>query len=135
MNRTSSTRLAACLSAAVLASAGLTLASDYAFAQQTEEITVSPPSSGYRLERRTRHRIHITQWVGHADLDLRTDQGAQALGARIGAAAEENCKLLDRYYPDSVTPAAKVGRKQNCVTDAVYGAQPQFQAVVYAARR
>src|ERR1700722_634631 len=35
MNRTSSTRLAACLSAAVLATAGLTLASDYAFAQQT----------------------------------------------------------------------------------------------------
>ena len=135
MNRTSSTRLAACLSAAVLATGGLTFASDYAFAQQTEEITVSPPANGFRVVHRTRHRIHITQWVGHADLDLRTDAGAQALGTRIGYAAEENCKLLDRYYPDSMTPAAKAARKQNCVGDAVYGAQPQLQAVVFAARR
>ena len=135
MKRTNSTRLAACLSAAVLATGGLTLASDGAFAQQTEEITVSPPPSSVHVVRRTRHRIHITQWVGHADLDLRTDPGVQALGARIGYAAEDNCKLLDRYYPDSMTPAAKAARKQNCVADAVYGAQPQFQAVVFAARR
>ena len=113
----------------------MTFANDGAFAQQDEQITVVPPFSSVRQIHRTPHRIHITQWVGHSDLDLRTDGGVQALGVRIGYAAAENCKLLDRYYPDSMPLAAKVNRKQDCVTDAVYGTQPQVDAAVFAARQ
>jgi UrcA family protein len=135
MKATSSTRLATCLSAAALAIAGLMLANDCAFAQQNEQITVVPPFSNIRREHRTHDRIYLTQWVGHSDLDLRTDWGVQALGARIGYAAQENCKLLDRYYLDSMSPAAKATRKQNCVANAVYGAQAQFSTAVFAARQ
>jgi len=135
MKGTSSRRLATCLSVAALTIAGMMLVNDCAFAQEGEQITVVPPFSGIRRIHRTPHRIHITQSVGHSDLDLRTDLGVQALGARISYAAAENCKLLDRYYPDSVSPAAKVNRKQGCVTDAVYGTQPQVDAAVFAARQ
>jgi UrcA family protein len=135
MKGTCSTRLATCLSAAALAVAGLTLASNCAFAQPTEQITVVPPFSGIHQEYPTRDRIYLTQWVGYTDLDLRTDRGVRTLGARIGYAAGENCKLLDRYYPDSMSPAAKATRKQNCVTDAIYGAHPQFRAAVFATRQ
>ncbi len=130
-----STRLATCLSAAALAIAGLTLAHDCAYAQPSEQITVVPPLSNIHREIRTHDRIYLTQWVGHSDLDLRTDWGVRTLGARIGYAAEENCKLLDRYYPDSTSPAAKVARKQSCVVDAMYDSGPQFHAVVAAARQ
>jgi UrcA family protein len=135
MKRTSSTRLATCLSAAALAIAGLTLAHDCAFAQQGEQITVVPPFSGVRQIHRTPHRIHITQSVGHSDLDLRTDFGVQALGARISYAAAENCKLLDRYYPDSMPLAAKATRKQTCLMDAVYSTRPQVDAAIFTASR
>jgi hypothetical protein len=43
--------------------------------------------------------------------------------------------MLDRYYPDSTPIAAKAGRKDDCVADAVYNAQPQLQTVVFAARQ
>jgi UrcA family protein len=130
-----STRLATCLSVAALVAAGLTFASDRAFAQQTEQITVVAPLHILGPDDRNPDRVYYTQAVGFADLDLRTDWGVQTLGARIGYAADENCRLLDRYYPDSTTVAAKVTRKQNCVADAVYRAQPQFSAVVFAARQ
>jgi UrcA family protein len=130
-----STRLATCLAAAALATAGLTLAADSAFAQQTEQIIVVAPLDIVGQEDRTPNRIYLTQWVGFSDLDLRTDWGVRTLGARIGYAAEENCKLLDRYYPDSMPVAAKVNRKQNCVSDAVYGTEPQLRAVIIAARQ
>ena len=135
MKGTCSMRLAMCLSVAAFATAGLTLASDRAFAQQTEQITVVAPLHVLGPDERAPDRAYYTQAVGFVDLDLRTDWGVQALGARIGYAAEESCRLLDRYYPDSMTVAAKVTRKQNCVSDAVYGAQPQFSAVVFAARQ
>ncbi len=129
-----SMRLATCLSAGLLATAGLIFASDRAVAQQTEQITVVAPLHILGPDERA-DRIYYTQAVGFADLDLRTDWGVQTLGARVGYAAEENCRLLDRYYPDSMTVAAKVTRKQSCVADAVYGAQPQLSAVVFAARQ
>jgi len=135
MTTTHSPRLATCVSAAALAIAGLMLASDCAFAQQNEQMTIVPPYGNIRHERRTHNRIHLTQWVGHSDLDLRTDPGVQALSARIAYVAAENCKLLDRFYPDSMSPAAQVNRKQGCVADAIYGAQPQLTAAVFAARQ
>ncbi len=137
MKGTNSKRLATCLSALAFAAAGMTIASDRAVAQQvqqTEQITVVAPLHLLGPDERS-DRVFYTQAVGFADLDLRTDWGVQTLGARIGYAAEENCKLLDRYYPDSTPIAAKAGRRQSCVTDAVYGAQPQFTAVVFAARQ
>ena len=135
MKRTCSTALASCLCAAALATAGLTLGSDRAFAQESEQITVVPTYGPVRHERQTRHHVYLTQSVGFSDLDLRTDWGAQTLGARVGYAAAENCRLLDRYYPDSLTLAAKAARKQSCIIDAVYGAQPQINAVVFATRQ
>jgi UrcA family protein len=128
-------RLATGLSAVVLATAGLPLTSDFAFAQPSEQITIVPPFSSIRREHQTRHRIYLTRWVGYSDLDLRTDEGVQTLGARIGYVAQQNCRLLDRYYPDSTSPAAKASRKLSCITDAVYGAQPQVNAVISAARQ
>ena len=129
MKGTYSKTFALCLSAAA---AGLALASDGAYAQQTEQIIIVAPR---QHPEQNPNRLYLTQPVGFADLDLRTDWGAQTLGARIGYAAEESCKLLDRYYPDSVTIAAKATRKDDCVAGAVYDAQPQFQAVVFAARQ
>lgn len=130
-----STRLATCLSAAALAIAGSMLVGEGALAQPSDQITVVPPLSGIRQEHRTRHHIHMTQWVGYSDLDLRTNEGLQTLGIRIGYAARENCKLLDRYYPDSMPLAAKATRKQNCLTEAVYGTRPQVDAAIFAARQ
>ena len=134
MKGTYTKRLTTALSVAAFAAVGLTAASERAFAQQSEQITVIAPLHILGPDERS-DRVYYTQAVGFADLDLRTDWGVQTLGARIGYAAEENCKLLDRYYPDSVTAAAKASRKQACVTDAVYGAQPQLTAVVFAARQ
>ena len=135
MKGTCSTRLATSLSVAAFAIAGLSLVSEGAFAQPADQITVVPPLSGIRQEHRTHHHIYMTQWVGYSDLDLRTDEGLHRLGLRIGYAARENCKLLDRYNPDSMPLAAKATRKQTCLTDAVYSTQPQVDAAIFAARR
>jgi hypothetical protein len=59
MKGTCSTRLATCLSAAALAAAGLTLASDCSFAQPTEQITVVPPFNNIHREVRPPDRIYL----------------------------------------------------------------------------
>jgi UrcA family protein len=114
--------------AAALATVGL----NQARAQPSEQLIVVAPAPP---PAQTPDQLNYTQAVSFADLDLRTDWGAQTLGARINYAAEQSCRMLDRYYPDSTPIAAKAGRKDDCVAGAVYTAQPQFQAVVVAARQ
>jgi len=134
MKGTRSKTLAACLAVA----AGSTFAGNAAFAQeyvqQTQQITVVAPLHPLGPSE-TPDRVYFSQAVSFADLDLRTDRGAQALSARVDYAAEENCRMLDRYYQDSMPIAAKASRKSSCVSEAVYRAQPQVTAVVFAARQ
>jgi hypothetical protein len=80
--------------AAALVIAGSTLASERAFAQeQTEQITVIAPLNIVRPGDRAAERVYLTQAVGFADLDLRTDPvWCDAVGSCLGTMMREGMR-------------------------------------------
>ena len=70
--------------------------------------------------------ITIASRVGYADLDLKTQQGAEELGKRIREAATSSCKEMDVKFPVEGYGEA------DCIKNAVDGAMSQANKIIVA---
>jgi UrcA family protein len=70
--------------------------------------------------------ITIVSRVSYADLDLKTQQGADELGKRIREAATSSCKEMDVKFPVEGYGEA------DCIKHAVDGAMAQANKVIAA---
>lgn len=75
------------------------------------------------------YRVSVDALVTYSDLDLRTERGEEALGARIRQAAENLCAWLNELYPNTLSDGGR------CASDAALAANREARQLVLAARR
>jgi len=71
--------------------------------------------------------VELRHRVSYADLDLKSDSGADSLRKRVHEVARNLCADLDRMYPPAETDGA-------CKRKAEDAAAPQIEAAIAAAR-
>jgi UrcA family protein len=110
---------------------GVTMASESAIAQPTEEITVSAP----RIVQRNVGRgptgipireVSISYELTYADLDLTKTAGVSELDRRIHIMAKQACNALDNLNPLSA-------KDPDCVRNAINSAADQRKHAIAAA--
>ncbi|HTW36632.1 MAG TPA: UrcA family protein [Rhizomicrobium sp.] len=102
-----------------------------------EQVTVSPPQ-GYTVTPAGFVPIVVvsqSRLVHYEDLDLRTEDGADALRSRIYAAARSICKRLNFQYPATYQGLSD-GRPidPDCYRGAINRALPGAEAAINSAR-
>jgi UrcA family protein len=116
---------------ALIAAAGATLLSAGAYGQAMEVVTVeavreiivgkSPIGAPIK-------ELSIRSRVAYNDLDLTTAEGAAALQKRVADTAKSTCKEIKIDIP------AEGSSVEQCVKDALAGAQPQVDKAIAAAK-
>jgi len=110
---------------------GVTIASESAIAQPTEEITVSAPrmvqkNVGRSLSGIPIQEISISYQLSYADLDLTKSAGVIELDRRIDTVAKQACSGLDNLHPLSA-------KDPDCVRNAINSAADQRKHAIAAA--
>lgn len=118
---------------AVGALVGAALASQSAFAQATEEITVTAPraiqqSLGRGPTGVPIKEVSVSYQASYADLDLTKTAGVSELDRRIDTMAREACRALDHLNP--LNP-----KDPHCVTNAINSAADERKQALAAAAR
>jgi UrcA family protein len=128
--------------AAILSGAmALALATASAVAQNypggpPNEVVVSSPEG---IQRSTDGQpivvVSLSRAVQSDDLDLRTEDGAQAFQARVRAAARSVCNRLNYMYPATYEGwGAQWAGDRDCYRGAMKRANPEIDAAISTAR-
>jgi len=116
---------------AVGALVGVTIGSECAVAQTTEEITVTAPRMVQKSVGRTYSGVpvqetSISYQLSYADLDLTKTAGVSELDRRIEIMAKQACNGLDNLNPLS-------GKDPTCVRNAINSTADQRKHAIAAA--
>ena len=115
------------LTCAMLVAGSCAMVGGMARAEPMEVVTVEAARS--QKVAQTRYgvpvrEITIASRVSYADLDLKTQQGAEELGKRIREAATSSCREMDVKFPVEGYGEA------DCIKNAVDGAMSQANKII-----